>query len=128
MTADPTRELAARLAAADLEFGPDWWEQVAAVVVAAGWTPPADANAPGLREAVEALAAEWEGWAAQRSTPRIDAFRDAAESLRALLVTQPDTPRTPPYSVAGSPSRGPVEQATVLGTTYGQPDKAEGEA
>lgn len=34
----------------------------------------------------EALAAMWEGWAALRSTPRVDAFRDAAEALRAALA------------------------------------------
>ena len=35
--------------------------------------------------AVEALAHEWEGWAARQSTTRIDAFRDAAEHVRAAL-------------------------------------------
>jgi hypothetical protein len=34
---------------------------------------------------VLALADDWEGWARMRSTPRIDTFRDAAESLRAAL-------------------------------------------
>lgn len=36
-------------------------------------------------EAVRALAEEWEGWARLRSTPRIDAFRDAAEAIRTAL-------------------------------------------
>lgn len=34
----------------------------------------------------EALADEWEGWARNRSTIRIDAFRAAAEMLRAALA------------------------------------------
>jgi hypothetical protein len=39
--------------------------------------------------AVEALADEWEVWAEGRSTPRIDAFRDAAEALRHALTATP---------------------------------------
>lgn len=37
---------------------------------------------------VEALASTWEGWAARRSTTRVDAFRDAAEDLRAALAAE----------------------------------------
>lgn len=37
---------------------------------------------------VQALADEWEAWSKGRSTPRIDAFRDASEHLRALLGEQ----------------------------------------
>ncbi|GAA5154722.1 hypothetical protein GCM10023340_38740 [Nocardioides marinquilinus] len=40
--------------------------------------------------AIEALAAEWEGWAETRSSPRIDAFRDAAQSIRAALADDDD--------------------------------------
>jgi uncharacterized protein YukE len=46
----------------------------------------------GLRERIEALAERWEGWAAVRSTPRIDTFRDAAEELRAALEAAEETP------------------------------------
>lgn len=49
----------------------------------------AEAERDALRAAVEGLAAGWEGWAATRSTPRIDAFRDAAEQLRAALAETP---------------------------------------
>ena len=39
---------------------------------------------------VEALFEEWEGWAKTRSTPRIDAFRDAAQYGRAALRPEGD--------------------------------------
>lgn len=45
-----------------------------------------------LREGVERLAATWEGWGHGRWTPRIDAFCDAAEDLRALLAATAPTP------------------------------------
>jgi hypothetical protein len=35
--------------------------------------------------AVKAEIAQWEEWARNRSTPRIDAFRDAAERIRTAL-------------------------------------------
>lgn len=40
----------------------------------------------GRLAAVEALADEWEGWARDRYSVRIYAFRDAAQSLRAALA------------------------------------------
>jgi hypothetical protein len=40
---------------------------------------------PALADKVRALADEWESWGKGRTSPRIDAFRDAADQLRALL-------------------------------------------
>lgn len=44
------------------------------------------------------LAAEWIEWSETRSTPRIDAFRDAAEMLLAALDGRP----TPPDQSGGA--------------------------
>lgn len=43
-----------------------------------------------LAEAVRELRDEWRGWAAIRSTTRIDAFRDAADALDRILTTTPE--------------------------------------
>lgn len=55
----------------------------------------AEVRLAALRQAVQALADEWAEWARARSTPRIDAFRDAGEHLRAVLAEH-DTPSDPP--------------------------------
>jgi hypothetical protein len=39
--------------------------------------------------APEALVEQWREWARTRSTPRIDAFRDAAEQLHAAIHDDP---------------------------------------
>lgn len=42
----------------------------------------------GQLVAVMALAEKWESWSTIRSTPRIDAFRDASEELRGVLPVE----------------------------------------
>ena len=64
----------------------DQWDDIAESALS--WLDDSTAPAQrddGLREAVERLAAEWESWSRTRTSPRIDAFRDAAEALRAVL-------------------------------------------
>ena len=64
------------------------------VQCAPGYVPPAAPDGPEVERlrakvaAAEALCDEWESWAATRSTVRIDAFRDAADYLRAVLADE----------------------------------------
>jgi hypothetical protein len=73
------REVEGERDAADVRLHVEWHK-------AESRAESAEAAHEALRAGVEALADEWEGWAKKRSTPRIDAFRDAAEALRALLA------------------------------------------
>lgn len=53
------------------------------------------AAAEATEKRVRALHQEWESWAKERSTTRIDAFRDAAESLATALRDEPPAEEVP---------------------------------
>lgn len=139
MTADPTRELTRLLECADADIGGEAsHEELARAILAAGWSPPADANAPGLREALD-LCDEVIGKFTEHghpgrpclrtpfiSTDQVVEWTARATELRALLVAQPDKAEARcSWCVQGEFHCGGKYCRTC---GCGQPDKAEGEA
>jgi hypothetical protein len=76
--------------------------QIAEWVVASDWLAQHDAavlaSGDARLAALEALKDEWLGWADGRSSMRIDAFRDAAEALDAVLHSDPSEATGPKYA------------------------------